>query len=278
MYSVLVTGTSSGIGFATALEFARAGHRVFATLRDPSRGALLEQQAQDEKLPVSIHTMDVDSDESVNDCFAALERQGSIPDVLINNAGVERHGTIEELPWEAIRATMETNYFGALRCIRAIVPRLRERGAGCIVNVTSVAGKVVSSPLGAYAASKFALEAASEALAQELKPFGVRVVVIEPGIIDTPMARAIGVPPSSKYRQPAQFAAMFRDSLRTPVPPSLVASAIRRIVESGDWRLRHPVGPDALPLLAARAALTDEQWIDASASGETIRRPIPPGA
>ncbi len=96
---------------------------------------------------------------------------------------------------EAFRATMETNYFGALRCIRQVLTQMRERGSGCIVNITSVAGKIACSPLGAYSASKFALEALSEALAQEMKPFGVRVAIVQPGIIDTPMARAVEVPP-----------------------------------------------------------------------------------
>ena len=98
---------------------------------------------------------------------------------------------------EAFRATMETNYFGAVRCIRQVVPHMRERSSGCIVNVTSVAGKISSSPLGAYSASKFALEALSEALAQEMKPFGVRVAIVEPGVIDTPMSRAFDTPPPS---------------------------------------------------------------------------------
>ena len=122
-------------------------------------------------------------------------------DVLVNNAGIERHGSVEELPMEDFRATMETNYFGALRCIRQVLPGMRERGSGCIINVTSVAGKIACSPLVAYTASKFALEAASEALAQEMKPFGVRVAIVEPGIIDTSMAHAIKSGPPSRYRQ-----------------------------------------------------------------------------
>ena len=191
MVTVLITGTSSGIGLATALELGRAGHKVYATMRNPARAPQLGEQASREGLPISILTMDVDSDRSVSDCFAAVYRQDAQIDVLINNAGIERHGSVEELPMEAFRATMETNYFGALRCIRQVLPRMRERGSGCIVNVSSVAGKIASSPLGAYTASKFALEALSEALAQEMKPFGVRVAIVEPGIIDTPMPHAI---------------------------------------------------------------------------------------
>jgi NAD(P)-dependent dehydrogenase (short-subunit alcohol dehydrogenase family) len=205
--------------------------------------------------------MDVDSDESVADGFVSILGQAGTIDVLVNNAGIERHGAIEELSLEDIRAIMETNYFGALRCIHQALPGMRERGSGCIINVTSVAGKISSSPLGAYAASKFALEAASEALAQEMKPFGVRVAIVEPGIIDTAMAHAIEKPPPSKYRQIANLSALFRASLQHPTSPMVVASVIREVIESGTWKLRHPAGPDAAPFLAWRAAMSDEEWI-----------------
>ena len=261
MSNVLITGTSSGIGLATALEFGRAGHHVFATMRNPARGSQLAQQARDERLPVSILTMDVDSDQSVSDCFAALGHEGAQIDVLVNNAGVERHGSVEELSMEDFRAIMETNYFGAVRCIRAVVPSMRERRSGCIINVTSVAGRLSSSPLGAYAASKFALEALSESLAQEMKPFGVCVAIVQPGIIDTPMAHAIGKQPPSRYSQGRQMAARFRASLENPTPPSVVASVIGNIVGSGSSKLRHPAGPDAEGLLGWRASVTDEEWI-----------------
>lgn len=268
MANVLITGTSSGIGLATALELARAGHTVYATMRNPARAPELGLQATNEGLPITILTMDVDSDNAVSDCFATIYEQGGHIDVLINNAGIERHGSVEELPMEAFRATMETNYFGALRCIRQAVPRMRESGGGCIINVSSVAGKISSSPLGAYSASKFALEALSEALAQEVKPFGVRVAIVQPGIIDTPMPHAIGNPPKSQYRQGRQLAGLFRASLEHPTPPSVVAAVIRDIIESGTWKLRHPAGPDAEPFLRWRAAKTDEDWTDFHTLGD----------
>jgi len=262
MSTVLITGTSSGIGLATALELGKAGHKVYATMRNPARAPELGRRASAEGLPISILTMDVDSDQSVADCFASVYRQEAHIDVLVNNAGVERHGSVEELPMEAFRATMETNYFGALRAIHQVVPRMRERGSGCIVNVTSVAGKISSSPLGSYTASKFALEAVSEALAQEMKPFGVRVAIVEPGIIDTPMAHAIDDAPPSRYRQGRHLAALFQAALEHGTPPSVVAAVIRDVIESGTWKLRHPAGPDAAPFLAWRAAMTDEEWTE----------------
>lgn len=146
---------------------------------------------------ISIFTMDVDSDQSVADCFAS------------------------------IHAARKSS----------------------IINVTSVTGKISYSPLTAYSASKFALEALSEALAGEMKPFGVRVAIVQPGIIATAMPHAIADVAPSPYRQVGQLAALFAASLEHPVPPSVVATAIRGIIESGTWKLRHPVGPDAEPFL-----------------------------
>lgn len=259
MATIVITGTSSGIGLATALELGQAGHKVFATMRDPARAA-----AELRSLPITVLKMDVDSDQSVADCFATL---GEDIDVLVNNAGIERHGSIEEAPMEDFRAVMETNYFGVLRCTRQVLPRMRERRSGCIVNVSSVAGKISCGALSPYTASKYALEALSEALAGEMKPYGVRVAIVEPGIIETPMPQAIGsgsrVP--SHYLQGANMAALFRASLANPAPPTIIAKKIREVIESGTWTLRHPCGPDAEPFLKWRASMTDEQWVDFNA-------------
>jgi NAD(P)-dependent dehydrogenase (short-subunit alcohol dehydrogenase family) len=265
MPRILITGCSSGIGLATALELGRAGHTVYATMRNPARAPGLAETVSKERLPISILTMDVAADRSVSECFASVHRKGGTVDVLVNNAGVEYHGTVEELPMEAFRSAMETNYFGALRCIREVLPGMRERGSGCIINVSSVAGKISCSPLAPYTASKFALEALSEALAGEMKPFGVRVAIVEPGVIETQMARAVETAPASRYRQPVQMAALFRASLKQPTAPALVAGVIRNIIESGTWQVRHPAGPDAQPFLNWRSAMTDEQWVDFNA-------------
>jgi NAD(P)-dependent dehydrogenase (short-subunit alcohol dehydrogenase family) len=230
-------------------------------MRNPVGAPELGDRVAQEKLPISILTMDVDCDRSVEDCFAAIQPI----DVLVNNAGIERHGSVEELPMREFRATMETNYFGALGCIRQVVPGMRERGSGCIINVTSVAGKIACSPLAAYTASKFALESLSEALAGEMKPFGVRVAIVVPGIIETPMAHAIAAAAPSRYLHGRNWAALFEAALQHPAPPSIIAAAIPNIIESGAWKLRHPCGPDPQPFLAWRAAMTDEEWIDFNA-------------
>ena len=268
MSSVLITGCSKGIGLETALAFARAGHQVYATMRNPSQSPALAETAAREKLPITISTMDVDSDESVSNAIAATQKNGPIA-VLINNAGVEGVGPVEEFPLAKFRAIMETNYFGSLRCIQAVVPEMHQRRSGCIINISSVAGRLCCPPLTSYCASKWALEALSEGIASELKTFNVRVAIVEPGIIDTAMARRIGDPaPGSPYGQTARFSALFSKSLETPVPPSLVAEKILEVAQSKSWQLRYPVGPDAAGFLEWRRSMTDEEWVQMNAGDD----------
>ena len=147
MSSVLITGTNRGIGLATALAFGRAGHTVFAAMRNPDRSTELAETARKEQLAIRVLSMDVDSDTSVRDTIGTVQNQHGPLDVLINNAGIVRRGSIEELPVSEFRALMETNYFGALRCIQAVMPEMRKRKSGCIVNVSSVGGRISSPPL-----------------------------------------------------------------------------------------------------------------------------------
>jgi NAD(P)-dependent dehydrogenase (short-subunit alcohol dehydrogenase family) len=271
MASVLITGTSTGIGLATALALGRAGHKVYATMRNPSRAPELAEKTAQEKLPIRISVMDVDSDSSVATGIANIQKDAGQIDVLVNNAGVERNGSVEELALADFRAVMETNYFGALRCIKALLPQMRQRKSGCIINVASVAGRIATSPLAPYTASKFALEALSDALAQEMKMFNVRVAIVEPGIIETPMATGLEERrDGSPYPQQRRLAHLFTAALKNPVPPSLVAEKIKEIIENGTWQLRHLVGPDAVPFMNWRNSMTDEEWVSFhSADDET---------
>jgi NAD(P)-dependent dehydrogenase (short-subunit alcohol dehydrogenase family) len=269
MASVLVTGASRGIGKATCLSLARAGHRVFGTMRDPAKAPALSAAAAAESLPIIVSAMDVDSDASVRRGVADIVAQYGPIDALVNNAGIERRGSLEELALDEFRAVMETNYFGAIRCMQAVLPGMRARHTGCIVNISSVAGRISSSPLGPYAATKFALEAISEAVAQEVKSLGIRVAVVQPGIISTDMAHAIATSTSSSvYPHERRFAGLFAASLNRPTSPELVAETIRSIIESDSPRFRYPVGPDAEPFLTWRASMTDEQWIEWNAADD----------
>ena len=214
--------------------------------------------------------MDVDFDSSVSSAIATIQNDHGQIDILVNNAGIDRAGSVEELPLSEFRASMETNYFGALRCIQALIPEMRKRRSGCIINITSVAGILSNPPLTAYSASKWALEALSEGLACEMKPFNVRVAIVEPGIIDTAMARRIGSATSeSIYPHLARFSAVFSASLKNPIPPSLVARNILDIAENGTTQLRHLAGPDAAGLVNWRKQLSDEKWIELHGSDES---------
>ncbi|MGF1670529.1 MAG: SDR family oxidoreductase [Balneolaceae bacterium] len=262
MKTVLITGSSRGIGLETALAFGRAGYQVSATLRNPERATALKQKIKEESLPVSIYAMDVNSDESVTSCIREIIGKHGTIDVLVNNAGLGINGSIEELPMSEFKAVMETNYFGVIRCIKSALPEMRKKKSGSIINVSSVSGRLASSPLGPYSASKFALEAMSEALAQEVKPFNIRVRIVQPGIIDTDMAHEISEEDTSIYPNSKRMADLFTASLQNPTSAALVADKILEIADSDSWQLRHPVGPDASPFIDWRFSMSDEEWIN----------------
>ena len=259
MARILITGTSKGIGYGTTLLLARAGHEVVATMRNPGASDL-EKVATEAKLPVTVLPLDVDDDESVAELFG---RVGDSIDVLVNNAGIFSINAVEDESLEQFRRVMETNYFGAVRCVKQVLPAMRKRGSGSIINVTSIAGRVAFFASGAYAASKFALEAFTESLAQEVKGHGIKVALVEPGIIDTPMATT-SLPQydeSTIYPHGRRIHAFFTNPQKGEAPPTLVAEMIRYVIEGDDARLRFPVGPDALPFLGWRGALSDEDWV-----------------
>jgi len=263
MPTVLITGTSKGIGFETALAFARAGYNVLATMRNPSGAPALAAAAKKENLPIIISQLDVDSDASVSNGIAKLLADHGSIDVLVNNAGVETVSSVEETPLAVMRSVMETNYFGAIRCVQAVAPHMRTRGSGCIIQISSVAGRFSQPPFAAYCASKWALEAMTEALASEMKMFGVRVALIEPGIIDTAMAQRIADPSArTLYPHVNRIAGFFKASLQESRPATLVSDKILEVAQSGTWQLRHPVGPDAVPLISHRQSMSDEDWVD----------------
>jgi NAD(P)-dependent dehydrogenase (short-subunit alcohol dehydrogenase family) len=262
MAIALITGTSSGIGLATAVSLARGGHKVIATMRNLQRATELQKIISTEQLPITVADLDVNDDASVERSIGrALAENGRI-DVLVNNAGVGLGGSVEELPLDVFREVMETNYFGPLRCIKAVLPSMRERRHGCIVNVTSIAGRIALPPQAAYAASKWAFEAMSECLAQEMRAFNVRVAIVEPGVIATPIfSKARPLPTDSPYPHARRQRALIAASLAQPTSPYVVGEKIRQIVDSDSWQLRYPVGPDAEPVLKWRAGKTDEEIV-----------------
>jgi NAD(P)-dependent dehydrogenase (short-subunit alcohol dehydrogenase family) len=241
----LVTGCSTGIGRATALELTARGWDVVATARRPESIADLAV--------ARTLTLDVDRDDSV---AAALGAVGPV-DLLVNNAGFGIEGPVEEVPLDQVRRAMETNFFGAARMIQAFVPGMRAQGSGWVVNVTSVAGVVAGPLAGYYAATKFALEALSESLHLEVGHFGVRVLIVEPGGIETEfgtnMVDLRGRP--GPYQELAELWDGAMDRLRGgegPPGPEAVATAICDALVADDPPLRLPVGSDAQLITATR--------------------------
>jgi NAD(P)-dependent dehydrogenase (short-subunit alcohol dehydrogenase family) len=185
MAVVLITGSSTGFGKLAALEFARRGHEVFASMRNTAKGDALASEAKAANLPVHIVALDVANRSSVDTAVAKVLKEAGRIDVLVNNAGVGIHGPIEDCDDDEIHAVLETNVLGVIRAARAVAPHMRAQGSGTIINVSSLAGKVAAPFGGVYSASKYAVEALSDSLYFELHPFGVRVVVVEPGGFET---------------------------------------------------------------------------------------------
>jgi NAD(P)-dependent dehydrogenase (short-subunit alcohol dehydrogenase family) len=270
MKNVLITGCSSGFGHAAALLFARRGDRVFATMRTLAKGADLEATAQAADLPISLLRLDVNDPGSVESAVREAVATAGPIDVLVNNAGVEMRSSIEDASDEDVRRQFDTNVFGPLRAIRAVLPSMRERRTGTIVNVSSIAG-IVSRPFaGFYAASKHALEAISEALYYEVQPFGVRVVLIEPGQFRTQIGAnglvGSGFDTSSPYWERAvRFDAAIKRLVRAgeaPAPDE-VAELIHRATYDPSPKLRYLAGEDAQLIASAYRGLDFEAYEEA---------------
>lgn len=268
MSVILITGTSTGIGLGVALHFARKGDRVYAAMRKPEAAEELNAAIEAEQLPITPIRIDVDDDASVSDGVAAVLKEEGHVDVLINNAGIGGAVVaIEEASMDDLRGVMETNYFGAMRMIKAVIPGMRERRTGMVINVTSAAG-VVATPNGAgYAASKFALEAASDSLAQEMAEFGVRVAVIQPGVIFTPIfSKTTPAGDESLYAKHTRRLTQFVvNQLQKPVMPAAVAEVIETAIASEEALARYTVGPDAAAMVPARRGGSDADYVACAA-------------
>jgi len=264
----LITGSSSGFGLLTAVELARRGHRVVATMRDPRRSSALDAACEAAGVTVQVVALDVDDATSVAaGVDAAVDLLGGL-DVLVNNAGIEVRGPIELVSDAEVRQQFETNVFGLLRVVRASVPHLRRADAGVVVNVGSIAGVIARPFAGVYAASKHAVEAISEALHFELGLSGIRVHVVQPGQFPTGLAAntttAAAFTPSADgdweiaEALEARVKGLVPDG--EPADPELVARTICDVVDDPLAPLRTPVGADTELILAARHGRSFEEY------------------
>jgi NAD(P)-dependent dehydrogenase (short-subunit alcohol dehydrogenase family) len=247
----LITGCSSGIGYATALYLARRGIHVYATMRDPSKATALLEEGRRDRLPLEVLKLDVTVEGDIVEAVSRVVGERGRLDLLINNAGFGLMGPIEEVSTEELKAQFETNFFGHVRLIQEVAPIMRRQGSGYIVNISSAAGRLAVPFMGAYSAAKFALEGLSEALHHELAPYGVRVIIIEPGYIHTNFHRNVRVA-AKALRESSPYATFMkraaggqRSSLLKGSGPEKVAKTIFKAISAKKPRLRYTAGRDA---------------------------------
>lgn len=269
MSNILITGCSTGIGFATAVMLAKNNHVVFATMRHPQQNKELQDLADNKNLPIIILPLDVTDDNSIKNTIAQILFHTDKIDVLINNAGIIHIGAVEESPIENFITDMNTNYQGVIRCTQAVLPYMRKQRSGCIINVSSVGAKISNYFNASYCATKAALEVFSECLAMEVLPFGIRVALVQPGVIDTPLQdKGLSQVKETRYPHIDRLVAFFSASRERHVQPDVVATVILGIVNGKSQKFRNPAGPDGSSLLDFRASASDEDWIAAAGMDE----------
>ncbi len=252
MAVVLITGCSSGFGKLAALEFARRGDTVYASMRNTSKAGALQDAAKAEKLEVSVVELDVTKKASADRAVKDVAAKAGRLDVLVNNAGIGSHGPIEDFDDDEVQAIFDTNLMGVIRTTRAALPTMREQGSGRIINVSSLAGKVTAPFGGIYSASKHALEAISDALYYELHPFGIQVSIVEPGGFETEIGN--NSHPAKRFTEGSAYVQLERRfaeaSSRLPgtgggADAQIVANVIVDAAKAAEPKRRYLVGQDA---------------------------------
>lgn len=267
----VVTGSSSGIGYETSLLLARNEFVTYATMRNLKKSTDLQEIAAKERIPLKVLPLDVNDDTSVSNAIDTIIKENGRIDVLVNNAGYNMFGSLEELTIDEVKGQFETNFFGVVRATKAVIPTMRKQGSGTIVNISSLGGRIGLMPfLTAYQSSKFAVEGFTESLRQELAQFNIDVILIEPGVIRTNIidnsknAKNYN-PKNSPYAGTIQK--LFEGSqsiMADSSHPRDVAEVILKVVNTSSPNVRYPVGKDAESVLKARTELSDkelEKWV-----------------
>ena len=261
----VVTGANSGIGRATAIHLAAQGYRVFATVRSTTKAGKLQAMAEERNVAVELVELDVAEDDSVRNGFAEILAAAGRVDVLVNNAGVGGNAVAEECTTAMYLDIMNVNLCGAVRCLQAVLPGMRERGSGAVVNITSVTGKVAALGQSPYVTSKWAFEGLSEGLAQELAPFGIRVVIIEPGVTNSAIfAKNVDAPNvtgayDAHYRRLMQ---MYAAGIAQATDPFEVGALIHHAITTDTPKLRYACSWGGAEMVAGRARMSDEEWVE----------------
>jgi NAD(P)-dependent dehydrogenase (short-subunit alcohol dehydrogenase family) len=267
----VVTGSSSGIGYETSLLLARNQYTTYASMRNLKKSDELLKIASKENIPLKVIQLDVDDDRSVSNAIDSIVKENGRIDVLVNNAGFDLFGSLEELTIEEIKGQFETNFFGAARVTKSVIPTMRKQGSGIIINVSSIGGRIGLVPCNTmYHASKFALEGFTESLRHELTEFNIDVILIEPGVIRSNFVENIRTARNydsnnSPYAKTVQKVFEgFEPMLVNASDPKEVAQVIINAANSSSPNIRYTVGKDAESILKARAELSDrelEKWV-----------------
>ena len=261
----IVTGTSSGIGFETSLALAREGYFTYATMRNTAKSDKIKEIAKKENLKISILELDVDDENSAKAAIAQILDQKQRIDVLVNNAGWGLWGCVEDVSVDEFKQQFETNFFSIIRLIQEVAPTMRKQSSGTIVNVSSVVGRIGFPASPAYISSKFALEGLSESLRFEFAPFGIDVIIIEPGVIKTDFMK------NMKMAKKSELDTVYKDITTKVVsgvkmmaemgtPPKEVANTIVKAIKDEKPLPRYVVGNDASMFLEARKNKTDIEF------------------
>ncbi|HKG30701.1 MAG TPA: SDR family oxidoreductase [Nitrososphaeraceae archaeon] len=264
----IVTGSSSGIGLDASVTLAQNGFLTYATMRNLDKSSIIKAAAEKEQLPIKIVQLDVTDDHSVKDAIRAIVSEAKRIDVLVNNAGFGLVGAFEDLSIDEIKNQYETNVFGLIRVIQAILPIMREQKSGIIVNISSGAGLFGYPGGSAYVSSKFAIEGLSESISYELDQFGIKVVLIEPGFIKTNFSNAMVIAkkaqdPSSPYSPMMQkIQTSSNEMAKNGSSVDIVSKAILKAVTSERPNLRYLAGKDVETWAANKKTMSDTQFHD----------------
>jgi len=257
----VVTGSSSGIGYETSLMLARNGFFTYATMRNLNKSENIKKVATKENLPIHIHQLDVTDDVSVKNTVQAILSETGRIDVLVNNAGYGLNGAFEDLAMDEIKAQYETNVFGLIRTTQSVLPIMRRQKSGIIVNISSGAGRFGYPGGSAYVSTKFAVEGLSESMSYELEPFGIKVVIVEPGVIRTNFVTVVAKKsqdPNSPYSQIMQKTATVSENIM--VNPDHVAKVVLNAYTNENPKLRYLAGNDVEAWLDSKRNMSDEEF------------------
>jgi NAD(P)-dependent dehydrogenase (short-subunit alcohol dehydrogenase family) len=262
----VITGSSTGIGYETSLILARNGFLTYATMRNLNKSENIKSVATKENLPIRIKQLDVTDDVSVTNAIQTISSEAGQIDVLVNNAGYGLNGAFEDLAMDEIKAQYETNVFGLIRTTQAVLPIMRRQKSGTIVNISSGAGRFGFPTGSAYVSTKFAVEGLSESMSYELEPFGIKVAIVEPGVIRTNFGDGLIVAkksqdPNSPYSQMMQrSAAGFEKMMKNASSPDVVAKVVLNAIRDENPSLRYLAGSDVETWLGGKRKVADEEF------------------